>query len=176
MRPGEVVVSRRLYRSGQSEYLINGRVGKAPRHPGNVHGVGLARTPTHHEQGRIGLILSTKPWSAAPSSRKPRRNEIQNKKASRSQAGILEGQSLARQRHRVEVEKTAWFAGSVKPPSAPLLRNPRSNARIVSPDAAGKARELDAEAERTTKQLEELTAAEFAARHHHPAAEASRTG
>jgi len=28
MKPGEVVVSRRLYRSGQSEYLINGRVGR----------------------------------------------------------------------------------------------------------------------------------------------------
>src|SRR6266403_3234326 len=27
-KPGEVVVSRRLYRSGQSEYLINGRVGR----------------------------------------------------------------------------------------------------------------------------------------------------
>src|SRR5713226_9812134 len=27
IKPGEVVISRRLYRSGQSEYLINGRVG-----------------------------------------------------------------------------------------------------------------------------------------------------
>ena len=27
-KPGEVVVSRRLYRSGQSEYLINGRVAR----------------------------------------------------------------------------------------------------------------------------------------------------
>ena len=28
MKPGEVVVGRRLYRSGQSEYVINGRVAR----------------------------------------------------------------------------------------------------------------------------------------------------
>src|SRR6266404_3218917 len=62
MKPGEVVVSRRLYRSGQSEYLINGRVGRPRDIQEMFMGVGLG--PDSYaiiEQGRIGLILSTKP-------------------------------------------------------------------------------------------------------------------
>jgi chromosome segregation protein len=61
-RPGEVVVSRRLYRSGQSEYLINGRVARLRDVQEMFMGVGLG--PDSYaiiEQGRIGLILSTKP-------------------------------------------------------------------------------------------------------------------
>jgi len=46
MKPGEVVVSRRLYRSGQSEYLINGRVGRLRDIQEMFMGVGLGRTPT----------------------------------------------------------------------------------------------------------------------------------
>ena len=41
MRPGEVVVSRRLYRSGQSEYLINGRVARLRDIQEMFMGVGL---------------------------------------------------------------------------------------------------------------------------------------
>src|SRR5260370_3473348 len=62
MKPGEVVVSRRLYRPGQSEYLINGRVGRLRDIQEMFMGVGLV--PDSYaiiEQGRIGLILSTKP-------------------------------------------------------------------------------------------------------------------
>src|SRR5712692_9865551 len=62
MKPGEVVISRRLYRSGQSEYLINGRVGRLRDIQEMFMGVGLG--PDSYaiiEQGRIGLILSTKP-------------------------------------------------------------------------------------------------------------------
>src|SRR5262249_34871844 len=61
-KPGEVVVSRRLYRSGQSEYLINGRVGRLRDIQEMFMGVGLG--PDSYaiiEQGRIGQILSTKP-------------------------------------------------------------------------------------------------------------------
>src|SRR5439155_5544451 len=61
-KPGEVVVTRRLYRSGQSEYLINGRVGRLRDIQEMFKGVGLG--PDSYaiiEQGRIGLILSTKP-------------------------------------------------------------------------------------------------------------------
>ena len=61
-RPGEVVISRRLYRSGQSEYLINGRTGRLRDIQEMFMGVGLG--PDSYaiiEQGRIGLILSTKP-------------------------------------------------------------------------------------------------------------------
>jgi chromosome segregation protein len=61
-KPGEVVVTRRLYRSGQSEYLINGRIGRLRDIQEMFMGVGLG--PDSYaiiEQGRIGLILSTKP-------------------------------------------------------------------------------------------------------------------
>jgi chromosome segregation protein len=61
-KPGEVVVSRRLYRSGQSEYLINGRVARLRDVQDMFMGVGLG--PDSYaiiEQGRIGQILSTKP-------------------------------------------------------------------------------------------------------------------
>ncbi len=61
-KPGEVVVSRRLYRSGQSEYLINGRAARLRDIQDMFMGVGLG--PDSYaiiEQGRIGQILSTKP-------------------------------------------------------------------------------------------------------------------
>ena len=61
-RPGEVVVARRLYRSGQSEYLINGRVSRLRDVQEIFMGVGLG--PDSYaiiEQGRIGQILNSKP-------------------------------------------------------------------------------------------------------------------
>ena len=62
LKPGEVVVSRRLYRSGQSEYLINGRVARLRDIQEIFMGVGLG--PDSYaiiEQGRIGQILNSKP-------------------------------------------------------------------------------------------------------------------
>ena len=62
LKPGEVVVGRRLYRSGQSEYLINGRVARLRDIQDLFMGIGLG--PDSYaiiEQGRIGLILSSKP-------------------------------------------------------------------------------------------------------------------
>jgi chromosome segregation protein len=61
-RPGEVVVGRRLYRSGQSEYLINGRVARLRDVQELFMGVGLG--PDSYaiiEQGRIGQVLNSKP-------------------------------------------------------------------------------------------------------------------
>jgi chromosome segregation protein len=61
-RPGEIVVGRRLYRSGQSEYLINGRVGRLRDVQEIFMGIGLG--PDSYaiiEQGRIGQILNSKP-------------------------------------------------------------------------------------------------------------------
>ena len=61
-RPGEVQVTRKLLRSGDSSYLINGKVVRLR----DVHdlflGTGLG--PNHYaiiEQGRIGQVLSSKP-------------------------------------------------------------------------------------------------------------------
>src|SRR3984885_13284183 len=62
MRPGEVVIGRRLYRSGQSEYLINGRVSRLRDVQEIFMGIGLG--PDSYaiiEQGRIGQILNSKP-------------------------------------------------------------------------------------------------------------------
>ena len=62
LRLGEVVVSRRLYRSGQSEYLINGRVSRLRDIQEIFMGMGLG--PDSYaiiEQGRIGQILNSKP-------------------------------------------------------------------------------------------------------------------
>src|ERR1700733_12693981 len=61
-RPGEIVVGRRLYRSGQSEYLINGRTARLRDVQELFMGLGLG--PDSYaiiEQGRIGQILNSKP-------------------------------------------------------------------------------------------------------------------
>ncbi|MBV9211383.1 MAG: hypothetical protein JOZ52_12170, partial [Acidobacteria bacterium] len=61
--PGETVsVTRRLYRSGESEYLLNGRACRLRDIQDLFSGTGLAGA--HYaiiEQGRIGQILSAKP-------------------------------------------------------------------------------------------------------------------
>jgi len=62
LRPGDVVVGRRLYRSGQSEYLINGRVARLRDVQEIFMGIGLG--PDSYaiiEQGRIGQVLNSKP-------------------------------------------------------------------------------------------------------------------
>ncbi|MGH9781156.1 MAG: hypothetical protein ACRD33_04990, partial [Candidatus Acidiferrales bacterium] len=62
LRPGEVVVGRRLYRSGQSEYLVNGRVARLRDVQEIFMGIGLG--PDSYaiiEQGRIGQVLNSKP-------------------------------------------------------------------------------------------------------------------
>ncbi len=61
--PGEIVsVTRRLYRSGESEYLLNGRICRLRDIQDLFSGTGLSGA--HYaiiEQGRIGQILSAKP-------------------------------------------------------------------------------------------------------------------
>lgn len=62
-RRGEVVVTRRLYRDGQSEYLMNGRPCRLRDIQELFMGTGLG--PESYaiiEQGRIGQILSSKPY------------------------------------------------------------------------------------------------------------------
>jgi chromosome segregation protein len=62
LRPGELVVSRRLFRSGDSEYLINGRLVRLRDVQDLFMGTGLG--PDSYaiiEQGRVGMILSSKP-------------------------------------------------------------------------------------------------------------------
>jgi chromosome segregation protein len=163
MKPGEVVVSRRLYRSGQSEYLINGRVARLRDIQEMFMGVGLG--PDSYaiiEQGRIGLILSTKPMErraiieeAAGVTKFKTKKRLAEAKLESSKVNLSRVNDIV-----VEVEKQL---GSLKRQAAKARRYSeiREQMRgIVRQMLAGKARELDAEAERIGKQLQELTAAE----------------
>ena len=61
-RTGDITITRRLYRSGESEYLINGRSARLRDIQDLFSGTGLG--PESYaiiEQGRIGQILSNKP-------------------------------------------------------------------------------------------------------------------
>jgi chromosome segregation protein len=62
-RSREVVISRRLFRSGESEYLLNGQICRLRDIQEIFMGTGLG--PNSYaiiEQGRIGQILSSKPY------------------------------------------------------------------------------------------------------------------
>jgi chromosome segregation protein len=163
-KPGEVVVSRRLYRSGQSEYLINGRVGRLRDIQEMFMGVGLG--PDSYaiiEQGRIGQILSTKPHErraiieeAAGVTKFKTKKRLAEAKLESSKVNLNRVNDIV-----VEVEKQL---GSLKRQAAKARRYTeiRDQMRgIVRQMLAGKARELDAEAERIGKRLEELSATEL---------------
>src|SRR3989454_4301786 len=162
-KPGEVVVTRRLYRSGQSEYLINGRVGRLRDIQEMFMGVGLG--PDSYaiiEQGRIGLILSTKPMErraiieeAAGVTKFKTKKRLAEAKLESSKLNLSRVNDIV-----VEVEKQL---GSLKRQAAKARRYSeiRDQMRgIVRQMLAGKARELDAEAERMAGQLAEFSAAE----------------
>jgi chromosome segregation protein len=162
-KPGEVVVSRRLYRSGQSEYLINGRVARLRDIQEMFMGVGLG--PDSYaiiEQGRIGLILSTKPHErraiieeAAGVTKFKTKKRLAEAKLESSKVNLSRVNDIV-----VEVEKQL---GSLKRQAAKARRYSeiREQMRgIVRQMLAGKARELDGEAERIAKRVEELSVAE----------------
>ena len=162
-KPGEVVVSRRLYRSGQSEYLINGRTGRLRDIQEMFMGVGLG--PDSYaiiEQGRIGLILSTKPMErraiieeAAGVTKFKTKKRLAEAKLESSNLNLSRVNDIV-----VEVEKQL---GSLKRQASKARRYAeiRDQMRgIVRQMLAGKARELDQEAERLAAQLAEMTAAE----------------
>ncbi len=63
LKAGEIVVTRRLFRSGESEYLLNGKLCRLRDIQDIFMGTGLG--PESYaiiEQGRIGQILSSKPY------------------------------------------------------------------------------------------------------------------
>lgn len=163
IKPGEVVVSRRLYRSGQSEYLINGRVARLRDIQDMFMGVGLG--PDSYaiiEQGRIGMILATKPMErraiieeAAGVTKFKTKKRLSEAKLESSKVNLARVNDIV-----VEVEKQL---GTLKRQAAKARRYAeiREQMRgIVRQMLAGKARELDAEAERLATRLGELTAAE----------------
>ena len=61
-RPSEITITRRLFRSGESEYLIDGRPARLRDIQDIFMGTGLGpESYSIIEQGRIGQILSSKP-------------------------------------------------------------------------------------------------------------------
>jgi chromosome segregation protein len=162
-KPGEVVVTRRLYRSGQSEYLINGRVARLRDIQEMFMGVGLG--PDSYaiiEQGRIGQILATKPMErraiieeAAGVTKFKTKKRLSEAKLESSKVNLARVNDIV-----VEVEKQL---GTLKRQAAKARRYSeiREQMRgVVRQMLAGKARELDAEAQRVGQRLSELTAAE----------------
>jgi len=163
-KPGEVVVSRRLYRSGQSEYLINGRVARLRDIQEMFMGVGLG--PDSYaiiEQGRIGQILSTKPMErraiieeAAGVTKFKTKKRLAEAKLESSKLNLARVNDIV-----VEVEKQLV---SLKRQAAKARRYAeiREQMRaIVRQMLAGKAREMEASAARISKQLEEFAASEL---------------
>jgi chromosome segregation protein len=162
-KPGEVVVSRRLYRSGQSEYLINGRTGRLRDIQEMFMGVGLG--PDSYaiiEQGRIGLILSTKPMErraiieeAAGVTKFKTKKRLAEAKLESSKVNLSRVNDIV-----VEVEKQL---SSLKRQAAKARRysEVREQMRgIVRQMLAGRARELENEANRLAAEFEQLSAME----------------
>jgi chromosome segregation protein len=163
VKPGEVVIGRRLYRSGQSEYLINGRTARLRDVQEVFMGVGLG--PDSYaiiEQGRIGQILSSR---AAD-----RRAIIEEaagvtkyKTKKRLAEAKLESSKLNLARvHDIVVEVEKQLASLKRQASkarryAEIREQMRGLLRMVM---ASKARELDSEADRLALLLQTTVAAE----------------
>jgi len=159
-KPGEVKVGRRLYRSGQSEYLLNGHVARLRDVQDLFMGMGLG--PDSYaiiEQGRIGLILSSKPVErraiieeAAGVTKYKTKKRLAEARLESSKANLARVNDIV-----VEVEKQL---GSLKRQASRARRYSeiREQMRgIIRQVLASKAHELDAEAERLAGRLAELS-------------------
>ncbi len=163
VRPGEVVIGRRLYRSGQSEYLINGRVSRLRDVQEIFMGIGLG--PDSYaiiEQGRIGQILNSKPMDrraiieeAAGITMYKTKKRLAETKLEAAKINLSRVNDIL-----VEVEKQL---GSLKRQAskarryAELREQMRGLLRIV---LASKAEHLDIEAARLENLLREMDAIE----------------
>jgi chromosome segregation protein len=163
LKPGEVVVGRRLYRSGQSEYLINGRVARLRDVQEIFMGMGLG--PDSYaiiEQGRIGQILNSKPMDrraiieeAAGITMYKTKRRLAEAKLEASKINLSRVNDIL-----VEVEKqlaSLKRQASKARRYAELREQMRGLLRSV---LAGKAEHLDIEAARLEKLLHDMDSAE----------------
>ncbi|MFZ0922041.1 MAG: AAA family ATPase, partial [Candidatus Acidiferrales bacterium] len=163
VKPGEVVVGRRLYRSGQSEYLINGRVARLRDVQELFMGMGLG--PDSYaiiEQGRIGQILNSRPMDRRALIEEAAGVTVYKTKRRLAEAKLEAAKlNLARVNDiLVEVEKqlaSLKRQASKARRYAELREEMRGLMRTV---LASKARQLESEAERLESVLAELVAAE----------------
>ena len=162
-KPGEVVVGRRLYRSGQSEYLINGRVARLRDVQELFMGMGLG--PDSYaiiEQGRIGQILNSRPMDrralieeAAGVTMYKTKRRLAEAKLEASKLNLSRVNDIL-----VEVEKQL---ASLKRQASKARRYTelRDEMRgLMRTVLASKASQLDSEAERLESALGEMLAAE----------------
>jgi chromosome segregation protein len=162
-RPGEVVVGRRLYRSGQSEYLINGRAARLRDIQELFMGIGLG--PDSYaiiEQGRIGQVLSSKPSDrraiieeAAGITKYKTKKRLAEAKLESSKINLSRVNDIF-----VEVEKqlaSLKRQASKARRYAEIREQMRTLLRLV---LASKARRLESEAERLEGSLAEISKSE----------------
>ena len=163
LKPGEVVIGRRLYRSGQSEYLLNGRPARLRDIQELFMGIGLGPdTYAIIEQGRIGQILSTKPSDrraiieeAAGITKFKTKRRLSEAKLESSKINLSRVNDIL-----VEVEKQL---GSLKRQASKARRYTEIREQMrgmLRQVFASKARELDREAERIEGILRDLAASE----------------
>ncbi|HXW56125.1 MAG TPA: chromosome segregation protein SMC [Candidatus Cybelea sp.] len=163
LKPGEVVVARRLYRSGQSEYLINGRIARLRDVQEIFMGVGLG--PDSYaiiEQGRIGQILNSKPMDrraiieeAAGITMYKTKRRLAEAKLEASKINLSRVNDIL-----VEVEKqlaSLKRQASKARRYAELREQMRGQLRVI---LASKAEHLDIEAARLETLLREMESAE----------------
>ena len=160
---GEVVIGRRLYRSGEAEYLMNGRVVRLRDIQQLFMTMGLG--PDSYaiiEQGRIGVILNSKPMDrraiieeAAGVTMYKTKRRLSEAKLEASRVNLSRVYDIL-----VEVEKQL---ASLKRQAAKARRfaelreQMRAALRTI---LASKALQLDAEAERLERTLREMQTAE----------------
>ena len=122
-RPGEIVVTRRLFRSGESEYLIDGQLARLRDIQDIFMGTGLG--PECYaiiEQGRIGQILSSRPQDRRADHRRSRRHhQVQDQAAAGgSQAGRRQAEPDPRVRHPGGSQPAGELAEAAGIQGAPL--------------------------------------------------------
>jgi chromosome segregation protein len=163
MKVGEVVVGRRLYRSGQSEYVINGRVARLRDVQELFSGLGLG--PDSYaiiEQGRIGLILNSKPMDRRAIIEEAAGITMYKTKRRLAEAKLEASKVNLSRIHDILVEVEKQLASLKRQASkarryAELREQMRGSLRIV---LASKAQHLDIEAVRLENLLREMETVE----------------
>ena len=165
LKPGEVVVARRLYRSGQSEYLINGRIARLRDVQELFMGMGLG--PDSYaiiEQGRIGQILNSRPMDRRALIEEAAGITVFKTKRRLAEAKLEAAKVNLSRVNDILVEVEKQLASLKRQASkarryAELRDEMRGLMRTV---LASKARQLETDAERLESALSELVAAESA--------------
>jgi len=160
LKPGEVIVGRRLYRSGQSEYLINGRVARCATFKISSWVLVWVLIPTpSSSRGASDRFSARSRPTAAPSSKKPPESRssrpsgaslTQNSKSSRLNLSRINDIYVEVEKQLASLKRQASKARRY----AEIREQMRALLRQV---LASKAKELDHEAERVAGLLGQIS-------------------